>query len=235
VAGVTATTTAAVPVPLRPIAAVLFVEELLAMVSWPVAAPTAAGSNSTFSVVSWLGLKLAGNSTPDTEKPAPVSVAPSIVTGTVPVEVIVTDCVAGVFTTTLPNATLVALMLNANIEAFSCRVKLLNTLPALAVIVTACEVATEDTVAVNPALVAFGGTITVLGTVTAELLLDRLTLRPPLGADAVSVTVHASVPDPVMAPLLQNSALNAAGAAVPVPLRLMSAVPLVDELLLMLS
>jgi hypothetical protein len=88
---------------------------------------------------------------------------------------------------------------------------------------------------VNPALAAPAGTVTVLGTVTAELLLDKLTFRPPLGAEVLSVTVQASVPDPVMAPLLQNSALNAAGAAVPVPLRLMSAVPLVDELLLMLS
>jgi hypothetical protein len=90
-------------------------------------------------------------------------------------------------------------------------------------------------VAVNPALVAFAGTVTVLGIVTAELLLDRLTLSPPLGAAAVSVTVHASVPDPVMVPLLQYSALSAAGAAVPVPLRLTTAVLLVDELLVMVS
>jgi hypothetical protein len=90
---------------------------------------------------------------------------------------------------------------------------------------------------VNPALVAFAGTVTVLGTVTAELLLDRLTLMPPLGAAAVSVTVHASVPDPVMVPLLQYSALSAAELVpvVPVPLRLITAVPLVEELLVMVS
>ena len=89
----------------------------------------------------------------------------------------------------------------------------------------------------NPALVAFAGTVTVLGTVPAELLLDRLTLSPPLGAAAVSVTVHASVPDPVMVPLLQYSALNAAEPVpvVPVPLRLITAVPLVEELLVMVS
>jgi hypothetical protein len=110
----------------------------------------------------------------------------------------------------------------------------LNTLPALAVIVTACAVATEDTVAVNPALVAFAGTVTALGTVTAELLLDRLTLRPPLAAAPFSVTVQASVPDPVMDALLQESALSAAGgvSAVPVPLRLITAAPLVEELLM---
>jgi hypothetical protein len=88
---------------------------------------------------------------------------------------------------------------------------------------------------VNPALVAFTGTVTVLGTVTAELLLDRFTVSPSLGAEAVRVTVQASVPDPVMAPLLQYSALNAVGGAVPVPLRPITAVPFVDELLVMVS
>jgi hypothetical protein len=38
-----------------------------------------------------------------------------------------------------------------------------------------------------------------------------------------------------MVPLLQYSALSAAGAAVPVPLRLTTAVLLVDELLVMVS
>jgi hypothetical protein len=140
-----------------------------------------------------------------------------------------------VLTTTSPNATLVALMVSASMAAFSCRAKFLNTPPAPAVIVTACAVATEDTVAVNPALVAFVGTVTVLGTVTAELLLDRFTISPSPGAAAVSVKVHASVPDPIMVPLLQYSALSAAGAAVPVPLRLTTAVLLVDELPVMVS
>jgi len=88
---------------------------------------------------------------------------------------------------------------------------------------------------VNPAVVAFAGTVTVAGTVTAALLLARLTLRPPLGAAADSVTVHASDPDPVMDPLLQESTFNAAGAAVPVPLRAMIALALIDELLAMVS
>ena len=79
---------------------------------------------------------------------------------------------------------------------------------AFAVIVTDCAVATEDTAAVKSVLVAFPGTITVLGTVTAELLLDRLTISPSLGAEAVSVTVHTSVPDPVIVPLPQYSALT---------------------------
>jgi hypothetical protein len=158
-----------------------------------------------------------------------------IVIGTVPVEVKSTDCVVGVLSTTSPKATLVALTLSAGIAAFNCRVKLLNTLPVPAVIVTAWAVVTEDTVAVNPALVAPAGTVTVPGTFTAELLLDRFTSSPPLGAEAVSVTVHASVPAPVMDSLLQESALNVAGAAVPVPLSLITGLPLVEVLLAIVS
>jgi hypothetical protein len=73
----------------------------------------------------------------------------------------------------------------------------------------------------------------VLGTVTAALLLDRFTISPPFGAEVVSVTVQASVPDPVMAPLLQDNALNAAEPVpvVPVPLKLITGVPDVEELL----
>ena len=166
-------------------------------------------------------------------KPAPVSVAPFIETGTVPLDVSVTDCVAGVLTTTSPKATLVALMASARIPAFSCRVKFFDTLPALAVIVTTCADTTEDTVAVNSALIAFAGTVTMAGTVTAELLLDRFTVSPSPEAGAVSVTVHASVPDPVMALLLQYSALNAAVPVpvVPVPLRVITGVAVVEELL----
>jgi hypothetical protein len=195
------------------------------------------GSNSIFSVLSWFGFNVAGSVAPGNVKPAPVSVAPLIVTGTVPVEVKITGCVAGALTPTSPNATLVALMLSAITAAFSCSAKLLSTLPALAVIVTAWAVATEDTVAVNSALVAPASTVTVLDTVTAELLVDRFTSSPPLGAATVSVTAQASVPDPVMAPLPQYSALNAAEPVpvVPVPLKLISGVPAVEELLAMVN
>ena len=79
------------------------------------------------------------------------------------------------------------------------------------------------------------GTVTVRETVTAELLLDRFTANPPLDAAAVSVTVQAAVPGPVTAPLLQDSRLKTAGVGVPVPLRLMTAVLLVEELLVTVS
>jgi hypothetical protein len=96
----------------------------------------------------------------------------------------------------------------AGVAAFNCRSKLTETLPVLAITATVCVYPTGDTVAVNPALVAFAGTVTVAGTKTAALLVDRLTLSPFFGAGAFSATVQASVPDPVMDALLQEIAPN---------------------------
>ena len=181
------------------------------------------------------GFNVAGKLAPDRLKPVPVIVAELMVTGAAPVEVSVTDCVAAVLTCTLPKATLAALMLSVGTAAFNCRAKLFEMPPEAAVRVTACAVPTDDTPAVNPALVAFAGMVTVAGTVTAALLLERLMLRPPLAAAEVRVIVHASVPDPVMELVLQESVLNAAGAAVPVPARPMTAEEPDEELLPMLS
>jgi hypothetical protein len=158
-----------------------------------------------------------------------------MVTGAVPVEVSVTGNVVGVFTVTLPNATLAGLILNVATAAFNCRAKVFDTPPALAVRVTDCAVVTELTVAVNPALVALAGTTTVAGTVTAVLLLLNPTLTPPLPAAELSVTVQLSLPAPVSEALLQDTELNVPGTAVPVPLSPITAVPLVDELLWMVS
>jgi hypothetical protein len=80
---------------------------------------------------------------------------------------------------------------------------------AAAVRVAVWAVVTAETVAVNPALVAPAGTVTDAGTVTALLLLERLTASPPVPAAAESVTVHASVPEPVMDPWLQDRELGA--------------------------
>jgi hypothetical protein len=177
---------------------------------------------------------VSGKVIPETAKPVAFRAAALIVTSTVPVEVRVTGCgVAAVFTTTLPNATLVELTLSVGTAAPSCRAKVSDTPLAVAVSVTVCAVLTGDTVAVNPTLAAPAATVTVDGTVIALLLLARLTVRPPLPAAAFSVTVQASVPDPVMAPLLQYSALNAAVLVpvVPVPLRSITGVAVAEELL----
>lgn len=218
--------------PVRLIAVELPVEELLVRVNLPETAPAVVGSNCTVSVATWPGVNVTGKVTPDIVNPVPVNAAALIVTDEVPVEVRVRDCVDGMHSPTSPNAKLVVLTLSVDVDAegFNCRPKVLEMLPALAVNVTACAVVTDETVAVNEALVALAATATVAGTLTAALLLARLTLSPLLGAAAFSVTVHASVPDPVMDALLQESALNAA-VDTPVPLRLIAVVAPVDELL----
>ena len=73
----------------------------------------------------------------------------------------------------------------AGTDALSCTANEVEALPALAVSVAVCVELTAETVAANAALVAFAGTITVAGTTTAELLLARFTLIPPLGAAAI--------------------------------------------------
>ena len=171
-------------------------------------APVAVGSNCTSSVIARVGFKVTGKVAPDIVKPVPVNVAELMVTGAVPVEVSVTGSVDGVFTVTLPNARLAGLMVNVGTPAFSCRAKVLETPPALAVSVTACAVETDDTVAVNPAVLALAGTTTVAGTVTDALLLVTDTLKPPLPAGPLSVTVQASLPAPVIDALLQDTALK---------------------------
>jgi hypothetical protein len=111
----------------------------------------------------------------------------------------------------------------------------LETVPEVAVRVVAWAVVTEAMVAEKAALVALAGTVTVAGRVTAGLLLERLTLSPLLPAAALRVTVQASVPEPVIEPLVQKSELSVPGAAVPVPLRLITADGFVEELLARVS
>jgi hypothetical protein len=70
--------------------------------------------------------------------------------------------------------------------------------PCAAVRVTVWEAATADTFAAKLALVVPEGTETDAGTVTAPLLLVRLTAMPLLGAGAVNVTLQESEPVPVI-------------------------------------
>ena len=193
------------------------------------------GSNCTFSVTDCVGFNVTGKVAPDTVKPVPVNAAELMVTGAVPLELSVTGNVVGVFSVTLPNARLAGLMVSVGTAAFNCRAKVFDTPPVLAVRVTDCAVVTEVTVAVNPALVALAGTTTVAGTVTAVLLPLNPTLTPPLPAAELSVTVQLSLPAPVRDALVQDNELNVPDTAVPVPLSPISAVPLVDELLLIVS
>jgi hypothetical protein len=149
-------------------------------------------------------------------KPGPVAVAELMVTGAEPVDVRVMGRVAGTFNNTLPNARLAWLTVSTGKTAPNCTAKVADVVPTVAVSVTACAEATDETVAVNPAVVAPDGTVTTAGTTTAMLLLERITSSSAM-AGPVSVTVQASVPAPVKDALLQDSVLNVT-AATPVPL-----------------
>ena len=76
---------------------------------------------------------------------------------------------------------MVAFTLSVGTAAPSDRAKVLATLLALAVRVVVCAVLTEETVAVKLAVVEPAATVTEAGTVTVELLLARLTAKPPGG------------------------------------------------------
>ena len=90
---------------------------------------------------------------------------------------------------------------------------------------------TAETVAEKPALVAPAWTVTDAGTLTAALLLERLTLSPPVGAAELNVTVQASVPEPVIDAFTQVNPLSAGIVLIPVPLRPTKDMPPVEELL----
>jgi hypothetical protein len=165
-------------------------------------------------------------------KPVPAKVTALTVTAAVPVEDRVRDWVAGEFRSTSPKAMVVAFTLSVGTAAPSDRAKVFDTLPALTVRVAVCAVLTEETVAVKVAVVDPAATVTEAGTVTVELLLARLTAKPPVGAAAFSVTVQLSVPDPVNEPLVQLSPLS---IGTPVPLRVTRAEVPLEELLVRVS
>ena len=179
-----------------------------------------------------MGFRVRGKLAPETVKPVPVTVAALTVTAALPVEVKVSDWVAGEFKITSPKATIEALTLSVGTAVPSCRAKVSVTLLALAVRVTVCAVLTEETVAAKLALVAPAATVTLDGRVTAGLLLTKPTVKPPLAAAAFSDTVQLSVPAPVIDPLLQLSALS---TGTPVPLRLTTVEDPVEELLVSVS
>ena len=86
--------------------------ELLLIVSCPLAAPVAVGRNCTCRAIDWVGFNVTGRLAPTIVKPAPVITAEFTVTGDVPVDVSVNDCVVAVFTVTLLKLRLAALTVN---------------------------------------------------------------------------------------------------------------------------
>ena len=73
-----------------------------------------------------------------------------------------------------------------------------EVVPWVAISVTVCAEVTADTLAVKLALDAPDGNVIEAGTVTEPLLLERETLKPPLGAPALNVNLQVSVPAPVI-------------------------------------
>ncbi len=215
----------ACPVPLRAIVAEPL-EALLVIVSDPLTAPAAAGSKPIVNVAVWPGFNVTGVLKPNTVNPAPVTDTPLIVRAAVPEEVSVNDFVADAFSNSLPNATLGELRLSTAAVAFSCRPTVFDTPPAVAVNAAVWVELTAAAAAVNPALDAPAATVTEAGTVTALLLLVKLTVVALAAAD-VSDTVQASLTAPVSDALLHVTPLSTgvADAATPVPLRLIFRVP----------
>lgn len=207
-----------------------FVEELLLIDNLPVREPVVVGSNVNVMFVACPGFSVRGRVIGDIENPVPVTVIELTITADVPLDVSVTTCVVGVFTTTLPKEMLVAFTLSAAAAALSCSETVREVLPVVAVRVADCVLVTELTFAVNAAVVAVAGTVTELGTFTAVLLLPSPTLTPPVGAEPDSLTVHESASDPVTDVLLQDTALTVGDTVVPVPLRLTVAVDALLEI-----
>ena len=88
------------------------------IVSCPVAAPADVGLNRTDRLIVWPAFRVVGNPVLFTiVKPRPLIVAVFTVTGAVPVELSVSDCVVGAFSVTLPKLRLAALIVNCGLVA----------------------------------------------------------------------------------------------------------------------
>jgi hypothetical protein len=139
----------------------------------------------------------------------------------------------------LPKDRLDELILNAAIPAGAapnCKANVCDTPPALAVTVAVWAELTEETEALKAALVAPAGTITEAGTVTALLSLARVVLIPPAGAGALNAAVQESVAAPVKLAFAQLNELRVGMLTeAPMPLRLITAVPPPEELLVIVN
>jgi hypothetical protein len=99
---------------------VAVLDALLPIVTDPLTAPAAVGSNPIVRVAVWPGFRSIGALIPDTENPVPVTVAPLRMSCAVPEDVTVTDLLVAVFSRSVPNATLVALRVSPGVTAVSC-------------------------------------------------------------------------------------------------------------------
>ena len=166
----------------------------------------------------------------DSEKPLPVTAIELTFNAAVPLEVTVTVCVAGKFSATLPNDSVVAFTVSSAAAPFNRRESFRDVPPVVAVRVTDWFVVTAAIFAVNVALFAVAGTLTELGIFTDPLLLASATLTPLPGAVPDKVTMQESARDPVIDVLAHESALTVGATEVPVPLRLTTSVRTLVEI-----
>jgi hypothetical protein len=172
-------------------------------------------------------LSVSGKLAPETLNPAPEIAAEFTVSAPEPVEESVIVCVVAAFTFTLPKLRLEVLTFSVGTDAPNESANVSDTPPAVAVRFIDCAVDTVETVAEKLAVAEPAATVTDVGTVTAELLLARLTANA-FAAAAFSVTVQASVPGPVIDEFVHESAVS---TGTPVPLK-PTAVEAPDEELL---
>jgi hypothetical protein len=91
------------------------VDELLLIVICPLDVPVAVGKNCTCNVIDCVGFSVLGKLPPTIVKPVPVIATEFTVTGDVPVDVSVSDCVVAVLTVTLPKFRFAALTVNCGL------------------------------------------------------------------------------------------------------------------------
>jgi hypothetical protein len=108
---------ATVLVPLSETTVVPPVEELLPIVSCPLAEPVVVGLNCTRNVSDCVGFRVAGRLPPTIEKPPPEIAAEFTVNGAEPVELIVRVWIVAVLTVTLPKLRLAALAVSCELGA----------------------------------------------------------------------------------------------------------------------
>lgn len=180
------------PVPLNATTAEPLVE-LLLIVSCPVTAPAAVGRNCTCSVAVCWGFSVSGKPPPTVVKPAPLIEAALMVTGDVPDEASVTDCVVEVFTVTLPKLRLVVLTVNCGFAVTPAPLKATAAVLPLVelLLIVNCPVAVPATVGRN----CICKVTDWLGfSVTGKLPATRLKPAPAIEAE---FTVTAELPDEV--------------------------------------
>lgn len=182
----------------------------------PASVPATVGAKMTETEAVASGASVSGNvNAPVPVNPVPAVVTPVIVSGAVPEEVSINDCIDEDPIFTFPNDNVVALRVSpGDVTAGGSRVRVnVAEVPNVAASDTGVATVTAIAVAVKFAVDAPTTTETDAGIVTSVLLDPRVTVSA-LVATPVSVTVQASVPAPVTVAPAQVSDFNVTGGGV---------------------